>query len=413
MIKRIKVRNFLSLRDVNVELRSTNALVGPNMSGKSNLIECLKFLQEAVNRRTVGDNVSALQEAFSRRGGFKEVAWKGETEEHITLELTAELLEPRARSPQSYNYEFSVRLGEYAFPVVETERLTLDGAGKTETILDARAGKERLLQRGEEALRENPQNTLGLGLEMWTDRRFACSEFSDFIKSWRFYNLVPALMRESNPPSPEEHLTEHGENLSAWLLTLQTHTEEFRRIKQACRDVLPGLDEILFQPVPAKTPIAYTSGSSPTLGSAESAKISIGSSEKYFKNPINLSRMSDGELAFLALMSLILAPEELAPPLLCIEEPENHLHPRLLEILVEILNQRQTELGPKTFQIIITTHSPLLLDKLSIDDLIVFGKEEGATKATRASSKKRLKQLLSRKETSLGDLWYSGALSDS
>jgi predicted ATPase len=146
---------------------------------------------------------------------------------------------------------------------------------------------------------------------------------------------------------------------------------------------------------------------------SESAKISIGSSEKYFKNPINLSRMSDGELAFLALMSLILAPEELAPPLLCIEEPENHLHPRLLENLVNILSQRQTEMGPRAFQVIITTHSPLLLDKLSIDDLIVFGKKEGATKATRVSSKKGLKQLLSRKETTLGDLWYSGALSDS
>ena len=412
MIKRIKVKNFLSLRDVNVELRSTNALVGPNMSGKSNLIECLKFLQEAVNRRTAADNISALQQAFSRRGGFKEVAWKGETEEHITLELTAELVEPGGRSPQSYNYDFSVRLGEDGYPVVETERLVLDGAGKTETILDARAGKERVLQRGEEAPRENPQNTLGLGLEMWTDRRFACSEFSDFIKSWRFYNLVPALMRESNPPKPEEHLTEHGENLSAWLLTLQTHTEEFRRIKQACRDVLPGLDEILFQPVRAKTPLV-NAGTSTFTSASESAKISIGSSEKYFKNPINLSRMSDGELAFLALMSLILAPEELTPPLLCIEEPENHLHPRLLEILVNILSQRQNELGPRAFQVIITTHSPLLIDKLSIDDLIVFGKKEGATKATRVSSKKGLKQLLSRKETSLGDLWYSGALSDS
>ncbi len=410
MIKRIKAKNFLSLRDVNVELHSTNVLVGPNMSGKSNLIECLKFLQEAVNRRTAGDNISALQEAFSRRGGFKEVAWKGETEKHITLELAAELLGPSGRSLQSYNYDFSVRLGESGYPVVETERLVLDGAGKTETILDARAGKVSVLQRGEEAPRENPQNTFGLGLEMWADRPFAGFELSDFIKSWRFYHLVPALMRKSNPPSPEQHLAEHGENLSAWLLTLQTHTEEFRRIKQACRDVLPGLDEILFQPVRAKTPVVNSGASSIT---PESAKISIGSSEKYFKSPINLSRMSDGELAFLALMSLILAPEELAPPLLCIEEPENHLHPRLLEILVEILNQRQTELGPKTFQIIITTHSPLLLDKLSIDDLIVFGKEEGATKATRASSKKRLKQLLSRKETSLGDLWYSGALSDS
>jgi len=247
---------------------------------------------------------------------------------------------------------------------------------------------------------------------MWADRPFASFEFSDFIKSWRFYHLVPALMRESNPPSPEEQLAEHGENLSAWLLTLQIHTEEFRRIKQACRDVLPGLDEILFQPVPAKTSIV-NAGASTFTSASESAKISIGSSEKYFKNPINLSRMSDGELAFLALTSLILAPEELTPPLLCIEEPENHLHPRLLEILVNILSQRQNELGPRAFQVIITTHSPLLIDKLSIDDLIVFGKKEGATKATRASSKKGLKQLLSRKETSLGELWYNGALSDS
>jgi predicted ATPase len=412
MIKRIKAKNFLSLRDVNVELRSTNALVGPNMSGKSNLIEYLKFLQEAVNRRTVADSSSALQQAFSRRGGFKEVAWKGQTDEHIAMELAAELLEPSGRSPQSYNYDFSVRLGEYGFPVVETERLTRGGAGKAVTILDARAGKERVLQRGEVEPRENPQNTLGLGLEMWVNRPFEGFEFSEFIKSWRFYHLVPALMRESNPPNPEEHLAEHGENLSAWLLTLQTHTEEFQRIKQACRDVLPGLDEILFQPVRAKTPIVNAGASSFTLGS-ESAKISIGSSEKYFKNPINLSRMSDGELAFLALMSLILAPEELTPPLLCIEEPENHLHPRLLEILANILSQRQAELGPRAFQVIITTHSPLLIDKLSIDDLIVFGKKEGATKATRVSSKKGLKQLLSRKETSLGDLWYSGALSDS
>ena len=109
MIKRIKAKNFLALRDVNVELRSTNSLVGPDMSGKSNLIECLNFLQEAVNRRTVADSSSALQQAFFRRGG--------ETEEHITLELAAELLESSGRSLQSYNYDFSVRLGEYGYPV--------------------------------------------------------------------------------------------------------------------------------------------------------------------------------------------------------------------------------------------------------------------------------------------------------
>jgi predicted ATPase len=124
-----------------------------------------------------------------------------------------------------------------------------------------------------------------------------------------------------------------------------------------------------------------------------------------------LARMSDGELAFLALMSIILAPEELSPPLLCLEEPENYLHPRLIEILVELMNQRQLE--PRAPQIIMTTHSPLLVDKLRLDELVVTKNTDGATRLTYPSSKKHLKTLLSDKSTSLGDLWYSGALSDS
>jgi predicted ATPase len=121
--------------------------------------------------------------------------------------------------------------------------------------------------------------------------------------------------------------------------------------------------------------------------------------------------MSDGELAFLALVSLILTPDELSPSLLCIEEPENHLHPHMLEILVELLNQQQ--LYPRAPQIIATTHSPVLVDKLTIDDLIVTERTNGATRFSRPSSKRYLKKLLSDKELGLGDLWYSGALGSS
>jgi predicted ATPase len=132
--------------------------------------------------------------------------------------------------------------------------------------------------------------------------------------------------------------------------------------------------------------------------------------EKYLKRPVNIWHMSDGELIFLAWLSLIFAPASFGAPLFCIEELENHLHPRLLEILVEVVNQRQRELDPKTAQIVVTTHSPYLVDRINIEDLIVLEKSDGATKYTKPSSKAHLKELLVRKELGLGELWYSGAL---
>jgi len=98
--------------------------------------------------------------------------------------------------------------------------------------------------------------------------------------------------------------------------------------------------------------------------------------------------MSDGELAFLGLISIILEPEDMSPPLLCIEEPENYLHPRLIEVFVELLNQRGAE--ARAPQILATTHSLPLIDKLTIEDLIVVDKVDGATRFTRPSAKKHL-----------------------
>ena len=123
--------------------------------------------------------------------------------------------------------------------------------------------------------------------------------------------------------------------------------------------------------------------------------------------------MSDGELCFLALLSLIFAPERLGAPLYCIEEPENHLHPKLVETLVEVLSQRRSELGSNAAQIIVTTHSPYLVDKLGLDDLVVVEKSRGASKFTRPGSKQHLRELLAREELGLGELWYSGALGGS
>jgi predicted ATPase len=198
-------------------------------------------------------------------------------------------------------------------------------------------------------------------------------------------------MKQLNTAISQPFLMESGQNFSSWFMTLQNnHADEFRLIKQVAKDVLPELDEIL-------TPLTQ-------FGTAVITR------EKHLKQPITIFQMSDGEILLLAWLSLIFAPSEISARLFCIEEIENHLHPRLLETLVEVFTQKQNELGSLAAQVIITTHSPYLVDKMNLDDLVVIEKSNGATKCIRPASKTHLRELLERKELGLGELWYSGAL---
>lgn len=142
----------------------------------------------------------------------------------------------------------------------------------------------------------------------------------------------------------------------------------------------------------------------------EQGSVMLGSREKHLRRPVTMWDMSDGELVFIAFLSLIYNP--LGASLYFIEEPENYLHPRLIEVLLELLRQVQDELGPSgSAQVIATTHSPFLVDHVSLDELIVFEKQEGATVVTYPRDKAHLRELLERRELGLGDLYYSGALS--
>ena len=108
--------------------------------------------------------------------------------------------------------------------------------------------------------------------------------------------------------------------------------------------------------------------------------------------------------------SLILCPDELGAPFYCVEEPENHLHPRLIATLAELDKQRQDELGIHAAQAIVSTHSLHLVDQARLEDLIVFERQSGATVCTRPAEREHLRELLRREDVGLGDLYYSGAL---
>ena len=114
------------------------------------------------------------------------------------------------------------------------------------------------------------------------------------------------------------------------------------------------------------------------------------------------TRLSDGTLRYLCLLAILCDPEP--PPLICIEEPELGLHPDILPSLADLLMAA----SEKT-QIIVTTHSDILVDSMTEtpECVVVFEKHEGKTEMNRLSSDELAEWL---KEYSLGDLWIKGQL---
>jgi len=113
----------------------------------------------------------------------------------------------------------------------------------------------------------------------------------------------------------------------------------------------------------------------------------------------DISNYSDGTLMVVAILVLILSPERNCP-LICVEEPENCLHPKALKTLVAYLKQKTA-----IFQILLTTHSPFLINQVSPEDVTVARvKEDGSTHFERISNIKELHRKLRKGFISFGDM---------
>ncbi|MGO9272427.1 MAG: AAA family ATPase [Terriglobia bacterium] len=185
-----------------------------------------------------------------------------------------------------------------------------DSAGRW--LVNANSEKLVSIQADRSAMELAPPNWEGYPLK-W------------FAQNWRYYQLVPALMKQTNQLTAGNVLGLHGENLSAWLMWIQTRApESFSRISEVARDVFPEIRSLQTWPTQQGT-------------------VSLASQEQALARPTPLFQMSDGEVAFIAFLSLIYAPHELSGTLFCVEEPENYLHPKLFETLVGLLRQAQQE----------------------------------------------------------------------
>lgn len=375
MLKRLQVQHFRSLVDVVVDFGSLTLLVGPNATGKSNFVDALRFLRDAV--------VHGLDHAVSGRGGIDVIRQYSPTRPFIisfSLEVEYELPEVDEHLfTGSYQLRLSSAKGEYT---VESEEATwidydliIDDEGEERTYHEdtihfsmQRDESGRIIVRGrhsegwiEKPPLEVPGDTLALSASLFTV--FGRNPIAEELSNMRFAHIYPNILRDPSRPDTDKRLKE---NCSNWASILKSMRQKrggeraIQKITELMRQVLPGLKQVTVKGVGGYLVPQFLVEDKP------------GSKAHYF-DPLQLS---DGTLR---LFAILLALYQFPPAnFLALEEPEQTVHPGLLGLLVDAFREVSTET-----QLLITTHSPHLLDYFDPDEIVVTLMEHGETRILR------------------------------
>ena len=381
-----------------IELGPLNFVVGANASGKTNLLSALKFLQNAVTHDVsfavseMGGNAEVRNKRLRQRRELKPVRLSLRLDKEVTFSLAEDAdQENDLNVIRSFEYKLDLDLrSDDRTPSIERESL------KGKYVRNGKTHNMGLLRSGKEVLVINPTNGNGthqtIPVPEQEPTRLALVGVGFFslpatilreeIRGWRFHNFIPSVARQPYREEPDATLGPAGEKLAAILHRMSE--EDRASISRDFKAIVPGLKEIRTTKLPIEDTRAFQIV------------------EDKLKAAINPASVSDGTVRLLALL-VVTTRSVQDSSLITIEEPENGVHPHLAEYLVEILRS-----ASERSQVIVTTHSPALLDHLEPQEVILCDKEDGFTKLQRASNVADIDQF--REHFSLGELWAQGAI---
>ena len=330
-LQSVRVRNFKAIVDSRaVKLGPLTVFVGNNGSGKSSLIEALETWQDIVR--------DGLDAAMSRWLGIEHARHKA--------------MEARERAGKAVNpIVFEASLGASPRKVTRCELQINNDAAANRMFIAA----ERLNFADGTFVGRNPASRSAPGRSILTahDPQYAdeARQFSD----WQFLTLQPERM---GLPQPRQRtgggvrLLKDGSNIADYLLEIQRLSPEaFEGIVRTMAYVLP-----------------YARDLQAAVTSELERKAYLQLSEGDFKVPGWM--LSTGTLRVLALLAVLRHPEP--PPLVVVEEIENGLDPRSIHLLVEEI---RTAVLSGVTQVVLTTHSPYLLDLLQLEQIVLVARD--------------------------------------
>lgn len=433
MIQSIHIDGFRLLDDFEADFGGLTVVIGANATGKSTLIDCLRFIARSVEYSLddVVGGEAGLGSLLTAAGQHDRLAWEityQKPKDHPYWSADTVRLEAN----HSYVYKVEIAKDQFgqALPIREVlcNQEPYPGYSLPLVYLDATPQKcsvwnqaERKLVPFDEAIPEEGlfQSVVSTKEDSASDDLTKLAELSEKGRSlrlaqMRFYNEYPVLSWSRtllNSPAfypgfdvgrhsalrtkpadikPLTTMAENGENLGTVLhelLTRAAYKSTADELKDFLRVAYPSFDDIF-----AET----------ALGAAP--KVLVRVKEKGLDRSMELWELSDGVLRFLCLSSALLNP--MPPMFIAVDEPEIGLHPRLLPIVADMIKT-----ASESTQVLVTTHSPDLLNCFGIDDIAVMSRDKNKISWLRPGARMSLRKMLENVVgDSLGDLHRSGEL---
>jgi predicted ATPase len=367
MLNRVHIENFKCLRDVTVELSPFTALIGPNDSGKSSFLDALQTLG-----RLVTEPISSV---FSGDREFGNLVWRKNVQQSIKLEASGKI----DNEPYLYCLEFSGA----ARPLIESLKVG------DSVLLSTSGNQMRIGQQTHQAV-QGTTTLFVVAQSQQVQVQPIARKIASSLRASQEYHFDPAQMVKVSIPQADEILKPSGENLSGFLDSLNSGADRsaFEAIERDLHEAVPTLLRISLPPAKDRS------------GAKRLEFVLSGSNGK---PTIPASLASNGALLLTAYLALA---HSATTEILLIEEPENGLHPERLQLVVDLLRKMTTgQKGSRPRQVIITTHSPLLLNCVAADEVRVFSPDAShGTQVRRMDQAPDIKKLL--KEFGTGELWY-------
>lgn len=391
MIKRIKIQGYKSFKDLNLELKPLTVIFGPNASGKSNFLDALYLLSRVVSSKSLKEAFEGHRglplesfyygdegyEALFKKTGLEccfEVdveispAIKRKVEEIVLAKrkgIETKGSEKQIITEQLLRYRLTLEaLPETGYLRVMDERLcAIKRSGEEKRRLPFLERQKDRIHLRMEGQAHPLYHEIGLdhtivSTSLYEPHYPHISAFRMELSNWRTYYLEPkVLMREEVPLAEIESLGPRGENLPAFLNTLRhRYQPDFDSLNLTLKRILPNESNIKIEHI-------------------KEGRIGVNLSEN--GNWFSARLISEGTLRLIGLLAAI-HPRNPAT-IVAFEEPENGVHPVRLKLISELLKNTVEYHGK---QIIITTHSPILPDYFSNENLYICEKQKHETTFT-------------------------------
>ena len=373
-IKQLVLKRFRSIPSERITFDNPTIFVGRNGSGKSNLVSAFSFLAEAM--------ASPLQAVFDKAGGISAVRNRSSGRSYPPkLGLRADFGRMNGRVASGF-YAFEVRaLPNYGFSVVR-EQCSVAFERGARSWFD-RVGTKFTSNVGGMKPSLDPAS-LSLPL-VGGEVKFA--PVLRTLAAMRVYSIEPGKLREMQEPDSGTSLKSDGGNVTSVLKEIERQSkDDFQRIADILATIVPNTKRVQVKKHGKNLSLEFTQ----EWGETKRLKFEGFS-------------MSDGTLRAIGLLAAVF--QRPVPSLIAIEEPEATIHPGALESVLDLLRH-----ASKHMQVVVTTHSPELLDAKWIEDrhLRIVEWTEGATRVAPVSDSTR--EALQDHLMGAGELLRSNAL---